>query len=151
MGVDIHKSETPYTLEGDAVRLRRRLLWQLGNLTNWKGALDLDFSPDAAALKSMTEVERILAERKVMGVSTGPHILSFYRAWLVDESILGSEQLAERDQGQRIRVAGLLVVHQAPPTAKGFHFLTLEDERGLINVIVRPQIYERFSRVVRTA
>jgi hypothetical protein len=64
----------------------------------------------------LSKAEQLLAEQSVMGISTGPH-------------------------GRRVRVAGLLVVHQSPPTAKGFHFLTLETETGLVNVIVRPAIY----------
>ena len=52
--------------------------------------------------------------------------------------------------GQWVHVAGLLVVHQSPPTAKGFHFLTLEDEDGMMNVIVNPQIYGRFRHIIRS-
>ena len=48
-------------------------------------------------------------------------------------------------------VAGLLVAHQSPPTATGFHFLTVETETGLVNVIVRPAIYRQYSRLLRTA
>jgi error-prone DNA polymerase len=44
-----------------------------------------------------------------------------------------------------------LVVHQSPPTAKGFHFLTLEDEDGMINVIVRPRVFAKYHRIVRTS
>jgi DNA polymerase III alpha subunit len=52
---------------------------------------------------------------------------------------------------QLARVAGLLVVHQSPPTAKGFHFLALETETGLVNVIVRPAVYRQYSPLLRTA
>jgi len=53
--------------------------------------------------------------------------------------------------GARVRVAGLLVMHQAPPTAKGFHFLTLEDEFGMVSIIVRPQVYVHYRKIVRHA
>jgi error-prone DNA polymerase len=43
----------------------------------------------------------------------------------------------------------LVVVHQAPPTAKGFHFITLEDESGMMNIIVRPQVYDQYRRTLR--
>ncbi len=49
-----------------------------------------------------------------------------------------------------VRIAVLGVVHQAPPTAKGFHFITLEDEAGLIDVIVNPQIYARYRPLWRS-
>lgn len=48
-----------------------------------------------------------------------------------------------------MKTAGLVVVHQAPPTANGFHFLTLEDEFGLLDLIISPTIYEEYSRVLR--
>ena len=48
-----------------------------------------------------------------------------------------------------VKVAGLLVIHQSPPTAKGVHFLTLEDEFAFINIVVRPQIYVRYRQILR--
>ena len=70
--------------------------------------------------------------------------------WLDRHGIAGSWELATRLDGQRLVVAGLVVVHQAPPTAKGFHFITLEDEAGLMDVIIRPQVYSRYRRLLRT-
>ena len=54
-----------------------------------------------------------------------------------------------RCPGQHVRVVGTLAIHQAPPTAKGFHFLTLEDELGMINVIVQPRIAMRDRQAMR--
>jgi error-prone DNA polymerase len=54
-----------------------------------------------------------------------------------------------RQDGQTVRIAGQNVMHQAPPTAKGFHFITLEDENGCMYVIVRPQVYLHYRRVRR--
>ncbi len=130
---------------------RRQLVWQLGTLSYKEEGLPLpDELPDLT-LPPLSQAEQLLAEQSVLGLSTGPHLLSFYRAWLHDNDILDSRQLAETPHGRRVRVAGLLVVHQSPPTAKGFHFLTLETETGLINVIVRPAVYRRYSRLLRTA
>jgi len=53
--------------------------------------------------------------------------------------------------GEKVRVAGMVVVRQRPPTAKGFLFITLEDEEGLVNVIVRPDVYERYYRTMRNS
>jgi len=72
--------------------------------------------------------------------------MMFYRAWLDGEGIHSSATLEVCDDGQRVRLAGLCVVHQAPPTAKGFHFLTLEDEWGMVNVIVSPGLVVRDGR-----
>ena len=77
--------------------------------------------------------------------------MTLYRQRLTAQRIHGSRSLAACASGQRVRVAGLLVVHQSPPTAKGFHFLTLEDEDGMINVIVRPKVYGRYQTVIRGA
>jgi error-prone DNA polymerase len=62
-----------------------------------------------------------------------------------------SSELGACRSGQRVRVAGVVVIRQQPPTAKGFVFLTLEDEDGLINVIVRPDVFERYREVIKTA
>jgi len=58
--------------------------------------------------------------------------------------------LRSLEDGQAVRVAGLVVCRQAPPTAKGHVFLTIEDETGLFNVIVRPDVYEKQRRLVRS-
>lgn len=128
---------------------RRELLWELGTLVYEEGALDLDVPHVAVALPEMSAAEAMLAEQSAMGLSPGDHVMSFYRARLRAERILGSREVAAAASGRSVRVAGLLVVHQSPPTAKGFHFLTLEDEDGMINVIIRPHIYERYGRVIR--
>ena len=68
-------------------------------------------------------------------------------------ALLGSGALrsASRYAGEKVRVAGLVVVRQRPPSAKGHVFLTLEDEEGLINLIVRPGTYERYRSALRNA
>jgi error-prone DNA polymerase len=65
--------------------------------------------------------------------------------------VLSSADLRQHQNGDQVRVGGLVVVHQAPPTAKGVHFVTLEDEHGLMDVIVRPDVYERYRRVLHQA
>ena len=85
-----------------------------------------------------------------MGLSSGPHVMSLYRASLTHRGILDSWAFGSLENGQWARVAGLVVVHQAPPTAKGFHFVTLEDEAGLIDVVFRPQVYQTYRELLRT-
>jgi len=85
----------------------------------------------------------------VLGLSTGDHIMTFFRNWLEERHILDSEGLLSTANGRRVLVAGLVVVHQSPPTAKGHHFITLEDESGMINVIIRPRVYARYRRTWR--
>src|SRR5690606_15979547 len=97
-------------------RPRRQLLWQLGTLTGKAEGLDLPFPAEAPALPPLSLVEQRQAEQSVLGLSTGPHLLAFYREWLAAQGMLDSRELLACTHGQRVQVAGLLVVHQAPPT-----------------------------------
>jgi error-prone DNA polymerase len=90
-------------------------------------------------------------EYGLLGLSTGDHVMTLYRPWLARQGILGSQELETQADGRWVRVAGLVVVHQAPPTAKGHHFVTLEDEEGMINVIVRPGVYAHCRTLLHTA
>jgi error-prone DNA polymerase len=128
---------------------RRQLLWELGTVHDSDGEFDLIFSTDEVTLPSLSPAEAMLGEQQVLGLSTGEQIISFYRTWLAKRNILDSQQLNRCANGQRVCVAGLVVVHQAPPTAKGFHFITLEDESGMMNIIVRPQVYDQYRRTLR--
>jgi DNA polymerase III alpha subunit len=68
-----------------------------------------------------------------------------------DGRVLTSGELSSRQDGERVRVAGWAVVRQCPPTAKGHLFVTLEDEEGSVNLIVRPDVYGRHRDVLRNA
>lgn len=129
---------------------RRKLLWELGKLRYQAEEFDDIFSDDGVMLPSLGAFEQLAWEHEIMGLSTGNHLLRFYRNWLQEHGFISSTQLKAAKPDEIVRVAGLVVVHQAPPTAKGIHFLTLEDEEGLMDVIVYPNIYERFSRVLRS-
>jgi error-prone DNA polymerase len=113
--------------------------------------LDLVFPQENIPLPSLSQEETMLAEVEILGLSTGEHVLAHYRDWLSQQGILSIQELANCLAGRRVRAAGLLVVHQSPPTAKGFHFLTLEDETGLLDVIVRPQIVTQIKKLLIVA
>jgi error-prone DNA polymerase len=130
---------------------RRRLLWQLGRLHYHQEELDLVFPDEGVALPPLSQAEAMAAEYGVLGLSTGDHVMTLYRPWLVRHGILSSRELETSADGGRVRAAGLVVMHQAPPTARGHHFITLEDEEGLINVIVRPKIYTGYRHILHTA
>ncbi len=102
-------------------------------------------------LPAISRGETLRAEYLVLGLSTGDHPMTLYRAELEQRGILGVRGLSECLDGIQVRIAGQVVMHQAPPTAKGFHFITLEDEDGLMNVIVRPDVYAEYRDVLRTA
>ena len=122
---------------------RRQLLWELGMLRYAADELELPIPHADPQLPAETRAEAFAGEIATLGLSASEHVMALYRAWLDAEGILSSATLEGADDGQRVRVAGLCVVHQAPPTAKGFHFLTLEDEWGMANIIVSPGLVVR--------
>jgi error-prone DNA polymerase len=97
---------------------------------------------DSSPLPSMTPVERMAADFAGTGLTIGPHPMSFHRPALSLKGVLRAVDLPRQRHGRRVRVAGCVITRQRPGTAKGFVFLTLEDETGISNVIVRPQIYD---------
>lgn len=121
----------------------RRLLWELGGLRYQEEALPLEYTAAAPLdLEPMTAEEELLAEYSATGLSAEGHLMETYREQMERLGAITSKDLAHTSLGEAVQVAGLVVVRQAPPTAKGFVFLTLEDEFGLMNVIVRPDVFQ---------
>ena len=108
-------------------------------------------SPDDEAecpLKPMTEAERLVADYAGMGLTAGRHPMALRRDELAMRGILRASDLHTARQGRRVRVAGMVITRQRPGTAKGFVFLTLEDETGIANIIVRPDLFARDRLVI---
>jgi error-prone DNA polymerase len=84
-----------------------------------------------------------------MGVSAGPHVMAHHRQRMQQAGVLSSRDLTRCYEGAVVWVAGQVTVVQSPPTAKGFMFVTLEDEFGMVNVIVAPDVVARYRRVWR--
>ena len=99
-------------------------------------------------LKPMTEAERLVADYAGMGLTAGRHPMALRRDELAMRGILRATDLASARQGRRVRVAGMVITRQRPGTAKGFVFLTLEDETGIANIIVRPDLFARDRLVI---
>lgn len=74
-------------------------------------------------------------------LTIGPHPMAMRRAELALRGVLRAIDLSRGRHGRRVRVAGAVITRQRPGTAKGFVFLTLEDETGIANIIVRPDLY----------
>lgn len=128
---------------------RRKLLWELGQINDHADGLHLKFEDEGVELDAISPAETLAAEREILGLLTDQHVMTHYRDWMQRHGILGSRELSQRRDGQMVRIAGQNVMHQAPPTAKGFHFITLEDEEGFMNVIVRPHVYARYRKPIR--
>ncbi len=130
---------------------RRDLLWELGGLSADPNMLPLLTSREPVNLPPMSRTEVLKTEFQLTGIGLHEHPLERFRRLLNQRGILDSRKVARATKGKQVTVAGLNVVHQSPPTAKGFHFITLEDEFGFINVIVRPRVYAAFRRTIRHA
>jgi error-prone DNA polymerase len=99
-------------------------------------------------LPEMSGSEEMAADFRGTGMSTGPHPMAFVRAELDREGIVRAADLAKLPSGQRARVAGIVVVRQRPGTAKGFVFVTVEDETGFANAIVAPRCFEAYRNTI---
>jgi error-prone DNA polymerase len=91
----------------------------------------------------MSDGDRLQADYAVMGLTIGPHPMALRRGELAMRGVLRAVDLPQARNGRRVRVAGMVITRQRPGTAKGFVFLTLEDETGISNVIVRPDVFAR--------
>ena len=98
---------------------------------------------DSCPLKPMTEAERLVTDYAGTGLTLGRHPLALRREALAMRGVLRACDLRSARQGRRVRVAGMVITRQRPGTAKGFVFLTLEDETGIANIIVRPDLFAR--------
>ncbi len=97
-----------------------------------------------AALPTMSAAEEVLADYRTMGMSLRAHPLSFLRAHLDGLGVTPASRLKTCDDRGTIRVAGIVLVRQRPGTAKGITFVTLEDETGTANLIIRPAVWRRY-------
>ena len=99
-------------------------------------------------LEEMTISERLIADYTGTGLTVGPHPLTFRRRELAMRGVVPALELPRLRAGRRVRTAGMVITRQRPGTAKGFVFLTLEDETGISNIIIRPDLYATDRRVV---
>jgi len=99
--------------------------------------------PNVSPLKPMDAGERLKADYAGMGLTIGPHPMALRRDELALRGVLRAVDLPGAKDGRRVRVAGMVITRQRPGTAKGFVFLTLEDETGISNVIIRPDLFDK--------
>jgi error-prone DNA polymerase len=133
---------------------RRDALWQVEQAGRpvgplLRGAADAGNSaPRSSPLQKMTTDERLTADYAGTGITTGPHPMAYCREILRQEGILSARELEEGGNDRFVRVAGCVVARQRPGTAKGFVFLSLEDETGIANIILTPDVFEKNRTVV---
>jgi error-prone DNA polymerase len=99
----------------------------------------------------MSTLERTLADYEGTGVTVGPQLVHHLRPELERQGVLRAADLPRARHGAWVKIAGLVIVRQRPGTAKGFCFLTLEDETGIGNVVIVPDLFRQYRAVVHTA
>ncbi|MCA9280478.1 MAG: error-prone DNA polymerase [Phycisphaeraceae bacterium] len=138
---------------------RQRALWQVRALRDEPLPLfdEIDNKRDTALpvrLPPIAPLSRTIHDYATTGLSLKPHPLAYLRSHLDALGVATSRELADEDRsphGRRVRVAGIVLVRQRPGTASGIVFITMEDETGIANLILRPKVYKRFRSAARHA
>jgi error-prone DNA polymerase len=125
-------------------RHRREALWQSELALRPAGELLEQAAPDAdpSPLAQMNAVERLYADFRNTGLTIGSHPMRFHRERMNQLRVTPASEVKRLRDGCLVRVAGAVICRQRPGTAKGFVFLSLEDETGIANAIVQPDLFE---------
>jgi len=131
---------------------RRAAIWQAGELAGLSSQNHLpglaDQVAEAADLPAMDAWEATRADYAGLGLSVDRHLVSFYRPRLRLYNVRTAASLSQTRAGP-VRIAGIVICRQRPETANDFMFMTLEDETGLVNVIVQPRVYHALTEILR--
>ena len=132
---------------------RRDALWEAERALRPAGPLfeAAEVAEPPSPLAPMTAPERIRADFYGTGVTIGPHPMKLYREGLRARHVVAAEDLQYEMHGRLVKVAGCVICRQRPGTAKGFMFLSLEDETGIANAIVEPDLFDAFRKTLVTA
>ena len=133
----------------DAFGARRDLLWQLGEIEFHPDELSLETDSTPANLPALAPLEQTAWEYELLGLSPGGQIMRHYRAQLRAQRVLSAWEVKQAEPGRRVRVAGMMAVRQRPATAKGIVFISLEDDSGLLDLVVKPDTWARLRDVLR--
>src|SRR5579872_1157561 len=142
----------PETRNSKLTLHRRDALWQVERAARPSGPL-LENQPEPderSPLARMNHEERLVADFHGTGLTVGPHPMAYRRAWLNAMGIRRACELRDLPTGKRLRIGGCVITRQRPGTAKGFVFLSLEDETGVANAIVRPDLFHQ-NRLLLTS
>jgi error-prone DNA polymerase len=123
---------------------RRDALWQASRMARPAGTL-LRSVPESfpeSPLREMTLEERLVADSTGIGMTIGKHPIAYRRAELDRLRVVPAAALSSIPNGRNVRVAGNVIVRQRPGTAKGVTFLSLEDETGISNIVIMPDLFE---------
>ena len=124
---------------------RRDALWQIERSVRHSGPL-LDELPEPDAkspLRPMNPEERLVADFRGTGMTVGPHPMAYHRERMDAIGVRKASDLAGIPNGKYLRIGGCVIARQRPGTAKGFVFLSLEDETGVANAIIMPDLFQK--------
>lgn len=150
----LHKDELRTLAEIGALNCfsehRRAALWEIETQQYENDLFDAPGQksepPEMAPLPHMNPVERLAADYSGLSLTIGPHPMTFLRPRL--QNVWRAVELPNGKHGQTIRIAGNVICRQRPGTAKGFVFISLEDETGVSNAIVAPQLFEKLRLTI---
>jgi error-prone DNA polymerase len=136
---------SPVSGAGRSKLHRRDALWQVERAVRGSGPLleNLPEHDSPSPLKPMNHEERLVADFHGTGLTVGPHPMAYRRDWLNAMGIRRASELREIPSGKRLRIGGCVITRQRPGTAKGFVFVSLEDETGVANAIIAPDLFHR--------
>ena len=127
---------------------RRELLWRFREIQRRpEGGLALSYPEEQLRFPELSEWDRTTQDYQILGLTAGPHLTTHFREEWTALGVIPSRDLRAQPDGKRVRVAGLVITRQAPQTAKGHVFITLEDEFGTVNTILRPGVFLRHKPV----
>src|SRR6266852_3655645 len=132
-------------LGGEFAFHRRDALWQVERAVRHSGPL-LDELPEPDAnspLRPMNQEERLVADFRGTGMTVGPHPMAYHRSRIAAMGIHKASELSRIPNGRHLRIGGCVIARQRPGTAKGFVFLSLEDETGVANAIITPDLFHK--------
>jgi error-prone DNA polymerase len=135
----------------DEVKHRRDALWQVEQAARPIGPLlrsTRQYNKDSMPLRRMTTDERLAADYAGSGLTCGPHPMTYHRAALKQKGFLSADELSLGSQNKFVQIAGCVIARQRPGTAKGFVFLSLEDETGIANIIITPDLFEQERLII---
>jgi error-prone DNA polymerase len=143
------RAELTALAEGGALsglgRTRRAAIWQveaIGRSGEPFAGTGTGTGHEDAVLDEMTEREALAADYRTTGMTVGRHPMALRREELRRAGVASARDLERLPHGERVRIAGAVIVRQRPGTAKGFFFVTLEDESGLSNAIIAPKYFD---------
>ncbi len=129
---------------------RRDALWQVERAVRRSGPLleELPEPDSSSPLLPMDHEERLIADFHGTGLTVGPHPMAYRRAEMKTLDIRSACELSHIPDGKHVRIGGCVIARQRPGTAHGFVFLSLEDETGIANAIIRPDLLQKNRRLV---